>query len=152
MVLSLRINPPVDAFPLASALAARHTWIDRLEVNCFRLLVPACCPCSLTLQGFAVVYLVGLLHSLPVETGRFAKIDRQDRCCTFCDSGAVGDEKHLLMECPTTDVVRQRFSCLFDLAVPLCMRQLVWGGDIMMVAGFMLACLGEVGLIGSSAQ
>jgi len=32
------------------------------------------------------------------------------------------------------------------------MRQLVWGGDRMMVAGFMLACLGEVGLIGSSAQ
>ena len=32
------------------------------------------------------------LHSLPVETGRFAEIDRQDRCCTFCDSGAVGDE------------------------------------------------------------
>ncbi len=56
-------------------------------------------------------------HSLPVETGRFAKIDRQDRCCTFCDSGAVGDKKHLLMECPATDVVRQRFSCLFDLAV-----------------------------------
>jgi len=81
-----------------------------------------------------------------VETGRFAKIDRQDRYCTFCDSRAVGDEKHLLMECPATDVVRQRFSCLFDLAVPPCMRhdadQLVWGGNRMMVAEFML---GEVG-------
>jgi len=39
-------------------------------------------------------------HSLPVGTGSFAKIDRQDRCCTSCDSGAVGDEKLLLMECP----------------------------------------------------
>ncbi len=28
----------------------------------------------------------------------------------------------------------------------------VWGRERMMVAGFMLACLGEVGLIGSSAQ
>ncbi len=74
------------------------------------------------------------LHSLPVETGRFAKIDRQDRCCTFCDSGAVGDEKHLPMDCPATDAVWQRFACLFDLAVPPCMRQLVWGGGIMMVA------------------
>jgi len=91
-------------------------------------------------------------HSLPVETSRFAQIDRQDRCCTFCDSGAVLDEKNLLMECPATGVVRQRFSCLFDLAVPPCMRQLVWGGDNMMVAEFMLACLGEVGLIGSSAH
>ncbi len=67
-------------------------------------------------------------HSLPVETGKFAKIGRQDRCCIFCDGGAVGNEKHLLMECPATDFVRQRFSCLFDLAVPPCMRQLVWGG------------------------
>ncbi len=91
-------------------------------------------------------------HSLPVETGRFAKIDRQDRCCTFGDSGAVGDEQHLLMECPATDVVRQGFSSLFDLAVPPCMRQLVWGGDRMMVAEFMLACSGEVGLIGTSVS
>ncbi len=56
------------------------------------------------------------------------------------------------MECPATDVVRQRFSCLFDLAVPPCMRQLVWGGDRMAVAESMLACFGEVGLIGSSPQ
>jgi len=90
-------------------------------------------------------------HSLPVETGRFAKNDRQDRCCTFCYSGAVGDKKHLLMECPAADVVRQRFACLAEMAVPPCMHQLVWGGDRMMVAEFMLACLGEAGLIGSSA-
>ncbi len=88
-------------------------------------------------------------HSLPVETGRFAKLDRQDRCCRFCDSGAVGDEKHLLMERPATDVVRQRFSCLFEMAVPPCVRQLVWGGDKITVAESMLTCLGQVGLIGS---
>ncbi len=89
-------------------------------------------------------------HSLPVETGRFATIDRQDRCCTFCDSGAVGDEKHLQMECPATLSGSALLACL------------IWrcrlhasagmGRDRMMVAGFMLACLGEVGLIGSSAQ
>jgi len=86
-------------------------------------------------------------HSLPVETGRFAEIDRQDRCCTFCDSGAVRDEKHFLMECPATDIVRQRSSFLFGLVVPPFMRQLVWGGDGMTVAEDMLACLGEAGLI-----
>ncbi len=51
-----------------------------------------------------------------------------------------------------TDVVGKRFSCLFDLTVPPCMHQLVWEGDTMMVAEFMLACLGQVGLIGSSAH
>ncbi len=54
------------------------------------------------------------------------------------------------MECPATDVVRQRISCLFDLAVPPCMRQLVWGQND--GCRIHLACLGEVILIGSSAQ
>ena len=91
------------------------------------------------------------LHAVQAPLG-IAEIGRQDRCCTFCDSGAVGDEKHLLMEYPARHVVQQRFSCMFDLAVPPGMRQLVWRGDKMMVAGFMLACLGQVGLIGSFAQ
>ncbi len=52
------------------------------------------------------------------------------------------------MERPATDVIRQRFSCLFDLAVPPCMRQralatMAWGGDRRMVAEVMLACLGR---------
>ncbi len=54
------------------------------------------------------------IASLPVETGRFAKTDRQDHCCTFCDGGAVGDEKHLLMECPAT---LQMLFCFLHLAV-----------------------------------
>ncbi len=48
--------------------------------------------------------------------------------CSFCR--LQFGRFFVLMECPATDVVRQRFSCLFDLAVPPCMRQLVWGGDI----------------------
>ncbi len=52
-------------------------------------------------------------HSLPVETGRFAKMDRQDRCCTFCDSGAVGVEKHVLMDIPRQTLSGSAFlACL----------------------------------------
>ncbi len=64
------------------------------------------------------------------------------------DSGAVGDEKHLLMKFPATDFVRQRYSCLFDLAVPHASADV--GRDRVMVAEFTLACFGEVGLIDSS--
>jgi len=53
-------------------------------------------------------------HSLPVETGRFAKIDKQDRCCIFCESGALGNEKHLLGNVPRLGDRR----CLAALLLP----------------------------------
>ncbi len=62
------------------------------------------------------------------------------------------DEKHALMECPATNNVWQRFCCVLDLAVPPCMRQLAWGGDMMMLAKFTLTCLGQAGFFGSSAH
>ncbi len=89
-------------------------------------------------------------HMLPVETGRFDNTPRLERVCTFCDSGAVGDEQHLLMECAATAAVRHRFRGLFDMAPPPCMQQLIWCGDRMHVALFILSCLREVGLIGSA--
>ncbi len=55
-------------------------------------------------------------------------------------------------QCAATAAVRQRFRGLVDVAPPPCMRQLVWSRDRMHVAEFIFACLGEVGLIGSSAQ
>ncbi len=95
------------------------------------------------------------------------EIDRQDRCCTFCDSGAAGDEKHVLMGFPRQTLSGRAFlACLIWRCRRACITnactaaapdqtagswRLVWGGDRMMVAGFMMACLGEVGLIGSSA-
>ncbi len=41
-------------------------------------------------------------HGLPIATGRLAgtgHVDRAHRVCLCCNSGAVGDEKHLVFEC-----------------------------------------------------
>ena len=38
-------------------------------------------------------------HKLPIATGRRTGVARAGRLCTFCDAGAVGDEKHLVFEC-----------------------------------------------------
>ena len=41
-------------------------------------------------------------HGLPVAIGRLAgagHVDRANRVCLACNSGAVGDEKHMIFEC-----------------------------------------------------
>ena len=47
-------------------------------------------------------------HSLKVETGRWSRIDENERLCE-CGSG-VQDESHVLLVCPKTEVVRQKFN------------------------------------------
>ena len=38
-------------------------------------------------------------HYLPIETGRWQNIERQDRICPLCNT-ALGDEYHYLFQCP----------------------------------------------------
>ena len=39
-------------------------------------------------------------HKLPIEQGRRQGIPRDERFCRECDMNVIGDEFHLLMECP----------------------------------------------------
>ena len=44
-------------------------------------------------------------HSFEVETLRYCRnpqIPRSERICKFCDTGAVGDEVHVILQCPLT--------------------------------------------------
>ena len=52
-------------------------------------------------------------HSLPVEQGRPA-IPRHLHRCTFCGTGAPGDERHLVFDCPHFAHVRRQFKSLSD--------------------------------------
>ena len=38
-------------------------------------------------------------NHLPVETGRWNQIERENRICTFCDARDIGDEFHYIMQC-----------------------------------------------------
>ena len=38
-------------------------------------------------------------HKLPIETGRWNNTERENRICTKCNSGDLGDEYHYIMEC-----------------------------------------------------
>ncbi len=47
-------------------------------------------------------------HNLPIEIGRHTGIPREERFCTKCNSGKIGDELHTLLECPHYDKERKR--------------------------------------------
>ena len=47
-------------------------------------------------------------HRLPVQQRRSLGIPRDERICTVCDSGEVGDEFHYLLNCSNENVKRNR--------------------------------------------
>ena len=48
-------------------------------------------------------------HRLPIVTGRYAGIERDNRVCNFCDTNKIGDEFHYLFECPKLKADRLKF-------------------------------------------
>ena len=81
-------------------------------------------------------------HSLPIEAGRRTRpqTPRSARLCPHCSSQAVGDEKHLVFECPYLQPIRSRYPSLFDL--PLQSMNLFFSQkDRMNVFKFILDCL-----------
>ena len=55
-------------------------------------------------------------HGLPIATGRLAgagHVGRADRVCLACNSGGVGDEKHMIFECAALAPLRQQYADLF---------------------------------------
>ena len=46
-------------------------------------------------------------HRLKVETGRWSRIERENR---LCECGSIQDESHVLFHCRSTDAVREKYS------------------------------------------
>ena len=68
------------------------------------------------------------------------QVPRSARLCPHCSSQSVGDEKHLVFECPFLQQVRSKYPSLFDL--PLQSMHLFFSQkDRMHVFRFILDCL-----------
>jgi hypothetical protein len=48
-------------------------------------------------------------HKLPIVTGRFDKIKKEDRTCPLCSLNEVGDESHYTFQCSYFDKERHTF-------------------------------------------
>eukprot|EP00884_Botryococcus_braunii_P005510 jgi/Botrbrau1/14960/Bobra.0018s0063.1 len=58
-------------------------------------------------------------HDLPIDSGRRQGILRDERICTRCSLGMVGDEFHFLFTCPLLEHIRSQFSHIFQAASPI---------------------------------
>ena len=67
-------------------------------------------------------------HHLPVEEGRHFILPRASRVCNLCNTDALGDERHILLECTALADLRLQFSSLL-LSCSSVMRRLFWAKD-----------------------
>ena len=83
-------------------------------------------------------------HHLPIEEGRLGRHLNQpwaNRVCNLCNTGALGDERYMLPECPDLAGLRLQFSSLL-LSRSSIMRRLLWAKDQHEVCRYRgIACL-----------
>ena len=80
-------------------------------------------------------------HRLPRDEGSWAKpeVPRLDRVCQLCGAGTLGDERHLVFECPGMLCFREQWSHLFE--GPQTMQAFMWQEDLIGIVRFINACL-----------
>ncbi len=80
-------------------------------------------------------------HHLPRDEGSWARphVPRLERTCRLCATNTLGDEKHLVFECPELECFRQQWSHLFQ--GPRTMQAFMWQDDKIGIARFISACL-----------
>ena len=79
-------------------------------------------------------------HHLPVEEGRRFNLSRASRVCNLCNTAALGDERHMLLECPALAGLRLHFSSLL-MSCSSVMRRPLWAKDQREVCRYIIACL-----------
>lgn len=80
---------------------------------------------------------------LPIVEGKFCspRVLRAARLCELCHLGVLGDEQHLLLECPAMEEVRAHYGLLFSPGAPPTMRQFMAQRPAAAVASFVADCL-----------
>ena len=73
-------------------------------------------------------------HRLPRDEGSWARpeVPRRDRVCQLCGGCALGDDRHLVFECPELLCFREQWSHLFE--APQTMQAFMWQEDLIWVA------------------
>ena len=79
-------------------------------------------------------------HALPVDLGRRTVTPRLLRVCAVCNSGMLGDERHLVFECPALVPLRASYASLFSGPTQT-MQQFMWQHDTLSVVAFVCEAL-----------
>ena len=86
-------------------------------------------------------------HSLPVVLGRRSRVPQAQRLCQRCNLHAPHDERHLVLECPAMQCVRDWYPALFNPAKTT-MQLFMWQRDIVGVAHYIMDCFEVLGALG----
>ena len=78
-------------------------------------------------------------HTLQNVSGRRSGVPRPQRHCTHCAMHTLGDERHLIFECPAVQPIRAKYPSLFGTTI-VTMQQFMWQGDLLRVAHFVVDC------------
>jgi hypothetical protein len=98
-------------------------------------------PLSLKAQRQLFRFMCGC-HGLPVHAGRIAvpPVPRSQRCCLHCGPPFVGDERHMIFDCPAVQPLRNARPFLFTHATRT-VSAFVWQAKRFQVARFLLDAL-----------
>ena len=93
-------------------------------------------------------------HRLPRDEGSWTRphVSRLQRVCQLCTTGALGDERHVIFECPELQDIRAQWPHLFK--GPETMKGFLWQDDLIGVAKFVNMCLRKMNppVLGGSAS
>ena len=91
-------------------------------------------------------------HRLPRDAGSWARpqVPRLERVCQLCATTLLGDERHMIFECPELQDLRAQWSHLFQ--GPETMQAFMWQDDLIGVAKFVNMCLHRILELGGSAS
>ena len=133
---SLSLDP--RSAPSASAkLCTYHRWFSRPEGKASATYWDV--PMSNSKLHRVLRFRMGA-HHLPIQMGRHLRLPRGMRVCHMCHSGAICDERHVLMECSALLDLRVTFAPLIAEASGI-MARLVWADDQPLVSKYIIACL-----------
>jgi len=129
-----------------SACALGHAG-PRVQLSARTLSFPARrgsrCTCGFSGSGTrrgasAAIYVSSGCSTLPVVMGRRDHTPRHRRHCQQCDPAVVGDERHMIVECPAVQHIRDRNPDLFWDGQSR--REFVNQADQVAVVDFIVAC------------
>ncbi len=84
-------------------------------------------------------------------SSRRERVSRAQRLCMQCDQHVLGDERHLVHECPAVQKIRDKYPALFGADIRT-MQQFMCQLDIVGVAHSILDCFDYLNAVSTSNQ
>ena len=101
-VFSVGLHPPLLFYFFINKITVKQQLNGDKRKHTYPISVVVCS------EGLGVLKSRLSNHRLPIQQRRSLGIPRDERICTVCDSGELGDQFHYLLNCSNENVKRNR--------------------------------------------